>query len=154
MKDVKISDTATFNQKLSFAAVESQLYQVSFNFDQQLAEGDYAAHAYLEQDDIKLPYQIAISQNSWVSRFLVAATYTTKTEGPRACKFEELKSDGGAKDCVIQYPYPDRPTSAQMVVTVDYQEPYAGYKFPVTDKITDTGANFIFHPAIESRKLL
>lgn len=146
MKSVSLSDTARFDQTLNFAGIGENIHQVSFNFEQQLGAFDPRKHLFVEEDDIKLPFNVLISNSSLISRIVPSASYTTPT-GPRMVQCAAVSGDsGGESTGVIQFTWPHQPTSAQLELLVDFKEPHIGYKYKQTMPVSDTGAAFSFYP--------
>lgn len=147
MKNVSLSDSAQFDQQISFAGINENIHQVSFNFEQQLGAFDPAKHLFIEEDDIKLPFKLAISNCDKVQRVAASASYTTAT-GPRNVHCGPVDGkDGGLTDGIIQFTWPQRPTSAQISLLVDFVAPFGpGYEYRETKAISDTGAAFDFYP--------
>lgn len=145
MKSVSLSDTAQFDQTLNFTGIGENIHQVSFNFEQQLGAFDRRKHLFVEEDDIKLAFTVLISNSSLVKRIVPSASYTTPT-GPRMVQCDAVSGEGGETKGIIQFTWPNKPTSAQMELVVDFQEPYVGYKYKQTLPISDTGAAFAFYP--------
>jgi hypothetical protein len=146
MKDVVLSDSARFDRRIDYSGISEGIHQVSFNFEQQLGAFSAAKHLFIEEDDIKLPFQVSISNSTLVKRVAAAASYTTTT-GPRMVQCGAVDGrDGGLREGIIQYTWPNRPTSAQVALTVDFAAPHVGYVFHRTQPVSDTGAVFEFHP--------
>ncbi|MQY10899.1 hypothetical protein SRB5_10120 [Streptomyces sp. RB5] len=146
MKSVSLSDTAQFDQTLTFTGIGENIHQVSFNFEQQLGAFDPQKHLFVEEDDIKLAFNVVLSNSSLIKRMVPSASYTTPT-GPRMVQCAAVSGDdGGETKGIIQYTPPFAPTSAQMELVVDFKEPYVGYKYKQTLPISDTGAAFAYYP--------
>jgi hypothetical protein len=147
MKSVSLSDEAQFDETLSFTAINEEIFQVSFNFEQQLGAFAAAKHLFIEQDDIKLPFKLAIGSSEKVKIVVPSASYTTTT-GPQnvQCRTVDGK-DGGLTDGIIQFTWPQKPTSAQISLIVNFVPPFGpGYEFRSTEPVSDTGAAFLFEP--------
>ncbi|MEO3851592.1 C1 family peptidase [Streptomyces sp. B8F3] len=148
MKSVSLSDTAQFDQTLTFTGIGENIHQVSFNFEQQLGAFDPRKHLFVEEDDIKLPFKVLLSNSSMVKRMVPSASYTTPT-GPRMVHCPAVSGEeGGETSGIIQYTPPHAPTSAQLEVLVDFKPPHVGYKYRETLPISDTGAGFAFYPEV------
>ncbi|MFD8008701.1 C1 family peptidase [Streptomyces sp. NPDC058955] len=145
MKSVQLSDTAQFDQALDFAGIGENIHQVSFNFEQQLGAFDPRKHLFVEEDDIKLPFNVLLSNSPFVKRIVPSASYTTPT-GPRVVQCAAVGEEGGETTGVVQFTWPHQPTSAQMELLVDFKDPHVGYKYRETLPISDTGAAFAFYP--------
>ena len=145
MKNVSLSDSAQFDQRISFTGISENIHQVSFNFEQQLGSISAAKHLFIEEDDIKLPLQLTISKSTTVNRIAASASYTTLT-GPRMVQMDAMGKEGGTPQGTIQFTWPKRPDSAQITLSVDYDPPHVGYKFDQMQPVSDTGAAFMFHP--------
>ena len=147
MKSVSLSDTAQFDEHLSFAGISDGIHQVSFNFEQQLGAFSPTKHLFIEQDDIKLPFKLAIGNSEKVKIVVPSASYTDAM-GPHnvQCNTVDGKK-GGLTDGIIQFTWPQRPTSAQISLIVDFDAPFGpGYEFRSTQPVSDTGAAFLFEP--------
>ena len=147
MKSVSLSDQAQFDEHLSFSSINEEIHQVSFNFEQQLGAFDPKKHLFIEQDDIKLPFKLAIGSSEKVHIVVPSASYTTAT-GPQnvQCQTVDGKA-GGLTEGIIQFTWPQKPTSAQISLIVDFVPPFgAGYEFKSTQPVSDTGAAFLFEP--------
>jgi len=147
MKSMSFSDEATFNEHMSFSDISEELHQVSFNFEQALAQFDPKKHLFIEQDDIKLPFKLAIGSCDKVKMIAPSASYTTAT-GPRSVQCNAVNgTSGGLSEGTIQFTWPQRPTSAQVSLIIDFNGPFGmGYTFNVTQPVSDTGAAFLFEP--------
>lgn len=147
MKDVHFSDSAQFDQTLSFSGINENLHQVSFNFEQQVGAFDASKHVFIEQDDIKLPFKLAIGNCDKVKILAPSASYTTAT-GPQNVQCQAVTgADGGLTEGIIQFTYPQRPTSAQINLLVNFAAPFGpGYTYRQTLPVSDTGAAFLFEP--------
>lgn len=147
MKSVSLSDTAQFSEHLSFSGINEGIHQVSFNFEQQLGSFDPAKHLFIEQDDIKLPFKLAIGNSEKVKLVVPSASYTTPT-GPQSVQCNTVDGkNGGLSDGIIQFTWPQRPTSAQISLIVNFNAPFGpGYEFRQTQPVSDTGAAFLFEP--------
>ena len=147
MKRVNLSDEAQFDQHLSFAGIQEEIHQVSFNFEQQLGAFDPHKHVFIEQDDIKLPFKLAIGSSEKVKLVVPSASYTT-TMGPQSVQCHTVDGPvGGLSEGIIQFPWPQRPTSAQISLIVNFVPPFGpGYEFRSTQPVSDTGAAFLFEP--------
>ncbi|MEX5301234.1 hypothetical protein [Kocuria sabuli] len=147
MKSVNLSETAQFNQRLTFTGIEENVHQISFNFEQQLGDFSPENHLFIEQDDIKLPFKLAIGSSDKVQIVVPSASYTTPT-GPQNVQCPAVGgTTGGLTDGIIQFPWPHQPTSAQINLIVDFVEGFGpGYQFEQTKPISDTGAAFYFQP--------
>ncbi|KAF4409014.1 MULTISPECIES: C1 family peptidase [Streptomyces] len=146
MKSVSLSDTAQFDQTLHFTGIGENIHQVSFNFEQQLGAFDPRKHLFVEEDDIKLPFNVLLSNSSLIRRIVPSASYTTPT-GPRVVQCAAVTGDeGGESTGVIQFTWPHQPSSAQLELLVDFKEPHIGYKYRQTLPVSDTGAAFAFYP--------
>jgi hypothetical protein len=145
MKDVSLSASAQFDDQISFTGIQENIHQVSFNFEQQLGQFDPAKHLFIEEDDIKLPFLVDVSNCPLVGRVAVSASYTTAT-GPRSIQCDAIQGEeGGQGKGTIQFTFPQKPTSAQISVVVDFQPPYGtGYIYTETKPVSDTGAAFLF----------
>lgn len=145
MKNVQLSASAQFDEQISFAGIEENIHQVSFDFEQQLGQFDPAKHLFIEEDDIKLPFIVDVSNCPLIGRVAVSASYTTAT-GPRSIQCDAIQgADGGQGKGTIQYTGTQKPTSAQISVVVDFQPPYgSGYIYTETKPVSDTGAAFLF----------
>ncbi|SDS83659.1 Papain family cysteine protease [Friedmanniella luteola] len=147
MKDVSLSDSAQFDQTLSFSSINENLHQVSFNFEQQVGALDPRKHLFIEQDDIKLPFKLAIGNCDKVKLIAPSASYTTAS-GPQNINCQAVGGDeGGLSEGTIQFTYPQRPTSAQISLLVNFVAPFGpGYIYRQTEPVSDTGAAFLFEP--------
>jgi len=147
MKSVSLSDTAQFDEHLSFAGINEGIHQVSFNFEQQLGAFDPKKHLFIEQDDIKLPLKLAIGSSEKVKIVVPSASYTTAM-GPQNVQCNTVDGkNGGLTDGIIQFTWPQRPTSAQISLIIDFIAPFGtGYEFRATQPVSDTGAAFLFEP--------
>jgi hypothetical protein len=147
MKSVSLSDEAQFSEHLSFSSINEEIHQVSFNFEQQLGAFDPRKHLFIEQDDIKLPFKLAIGSSEKVHIVVPSASYTTAT-GPQNVQCQTVDGkNGGLTEGIIQFTWPQRPTSAQISLVVDFVPPFgAGYEFRSTQPVSDTGAAFLFEP--------
>ncbi|TKV80112.1 hypothetical protein FDV58_17845 [Bradyrhizobium elkanii] len=147
MKSVSLSDSAQFDEHMSFAGISQGLHQVSFNFEQQLGAFNPARHLFIEQDDIKLPFKLAIGSSEKVKIIVPSASYTTAT-GPQSIQCATVDgSNGGLGEGTIQFTWPQRPTSAQISLLVNFVAPFGpGYEFRQTQPVSDTGAAFLFEP--------
>ncbi len=147
MKNVSLSDTAQFNEHMSFSGISEGIHQVSFNFEQQVGAFSPAKHLFIEQDDIKLPFKLAIGNCEKVRVIAPSASYTTAT-GPRTVQCNAVDGkNGGLTEGTIQFTWPQRPTSAQISLVVNFISPFGpGYEFRVTKPVSDTGAAFLFEP--------
>jgi hypothetical protein len=147
MKDVHFSDSAQFDQTLSFSGINENLHQVSFNFEQQVSAFDASKHVLTVQDDVKLPFKLAIGNCDKVKIIAPSASYTTAT-GPQNVQCQAVTgADGGLTEGVIQFTYPQRPTSAQINLLVNFVAPFGpGYTYRQTLPVSDTGAAFLFEP--------
>jgi hypothetical protein len=145
MKDVSLSASAQFNDQISFTGIQQGILQVSFNFEQQLGQFDPAKHLFIEEDDIKLPFVVDVSNCPLVGQVVVSASYTTST-GPMSIQCDAIQgAAGGQGKGTIQFTWPQKPTSAQISVVVDFQPPYGtGYIYTETKPVSDTGAAFLF----------
>jgi hypothetical protein len=149
MKKVDLSAEAKFDQVLSFSSIKQEVFQVSFNFEQQLADFDKSEHAFIVEDDVKLPYLVTFSQSSLVSSYNIAATYSTGDGGIRTIDFGKIDaSKPEDRQGIIQFPRGNRPPSAQMTVIVDFFPPNVGYKLNQIQSVSDTGASFYFQPDV------
>jgi hypothetical protein len=147
MKKVDLSADAKFNETLSFSSIKQELFQVSFNFEQQLSGFNKADHAFIVEDDVKLPYLVTFSQSSLVSSYNVAATYSTADGGIRSIDFGKIDAAKPEdRQGIIQFPRGSRPPSAQMTVIVDFFSPNVGYKLNLIQSVSDTGASFYYQP--------
>jgi hypothetical protein len=147
MKHVSLSDSARFDSQLSFSGINENIHQVSFNFEQQLGAFNPAKHLFIEQDDIKLPFKLAIGNCEKVKIVVPSASYTTAT-GPQSvlCPTVDGKT-GGLSEGVIQFTWPRKPSSAQISLIVNFVAPFGpGYEFRSTEPVSDTGAAFLFEP--------
>jgi hypothetical protein len=147
MKSVNLSDEARFDEHLSFAGINEEIHQVSFNFEQQLGAFDPRKHVFIEEDDIKLPFKLAIGSSEKVKIVVPSASYTTTT-GPRNVQTRTVDGNvGGLSEGIIQFTWPQRPTSAQISLIVNFVPPFgSGYEFRSTQPVSDTGAAFLFEP--------
>ncbi|MGX1757210.1 C1 family peptidase [Streptomyces lydicus] len=145
MKSVSLSDTAQFDQTMQFAGISEGLHQVSFNFEQQLGTFDPHKHLFIEEDDIKLPFKVLLSNSPLIKRILPSASYTTST-GPRSVQCNAVTGDGGFSEGVIQFTWPQQPTSADLDLLVDFVSPYIGYKYDQTLPVSKNGAAFAYYP--------
>jgi len=147
MKSVNLSDSAQFDETLSFSGIMDNLHQVSFNFEQQVGQLDPRKHLFIEQDDIKLPFKLAIGNCDKVKLIAPSASYTTAS-GPQNVQCQAVSgAEGGLTEGVIQFTYPQRPTSAQVSLLVNFVAPFGpGYVFQQTQPVSDTGAAFLFEP--------
>jgi Papain family cysteine protease len=147
MKSVSLSDEARFDEHMSFSGIEEEIHQVSFNFEQQLGAFDPQKHLFIEQDDIKLPFKLAIGSSEKVKIVVPSASYTTNM-GPQNVQCRTVDGNvGGLADGIIQFTWPQRPTSAQISLIVNFVPPFGpGYEFRSTQPVSDTGAAFLFEP--------
>jgi hypothetical protein len=147
MKRVDLSAEARFDQTLNFSSIKEEIFQVSFNFEQQLAGFNKSDHAFIVEDDVKLDYLVSFSQSSLVASYNVAATYSTADGNIRSIDFGRIDaSKPETRKGVIQFPRGNRPPSAQMTLIVDFFPPNIGYKLNQVQAISDTGAAFQYYP--------
>jgi hypothetical protein len=145
LKQMHFDDQAQFTETVNFEGIRQEVHQVSFNFEQQLSSLDPKYHCVLEQDDIKVPFLLTVSQSSKVSRYALAATYTTAA-GPIQVVMEPIDArTGGIRGGVIQWPAEGlKPTSANLAITVDFVPPDTGYVFEQVLRIPDSGVSSYF----------
>lgn len=147
MKRVDLSAEARFDRTLTFSSVKQEVFQVSFNFEQQLSGFNAADHAFIVEDDVKLDYLVTFSQSSLVSSYNVAATYSTADGNIRRIDFGKIDAQKPEdRKGIIQFPRGSRPPSAQMTVIVDFLPPNVGYELKQVQSISDTGASFYYQP--------
>ena len=147
MKNISLSDSAQFDSRMSFTSIQEEIHQVSFNFEQQVGAFDPSKHVFIEQDDIKLPFKLAIGNCNKVKLIVPSASYTTTT-GPQSVQCQSVNGDGGGlSEGTIQFTWPQKPTSAQISLIVNFVAPFGpGYEFRSTQPVSDTGAAFLFEP--------
>lgn len=147
MKRVDLSAEASFGQTLTFSSIKQEIFQVSFNFEQQLSGFNAADHALIVEDDVKLDYLVTFSQSTLVSSYNVAATYSTADGNIRRIDFGKIDAQRPeARKGIIQFPRGSRPPSAQMTVIVDFLPPNVGYELKQIQSISDSGASFYYQP--------
>jgi C1A family cysteine protease len=147
MKSMSFSDNAQFDEHLSFTGISEDVFDISFNFEQQVGDFDPKKHVFIEEDDVKLPFKLAIGNCDKVKMVVPSASYTTST-GPRVVTTNTVMGkDGGLSEGIIQFTFPDRPTSAQVNLVVEFEAPYGqGYTFKQSQPVSDTGAAFLLNP--------
>jgi len=146
MKSITLSDNAQFDQILNFAGIKEEIFNISFNFENQIAELDKDKHLFIEEDDTKLSLKLVIDECDKVSRIVPSASYTTST-GPRNVNCQSVGSQGGESDGIIQFTYPDRPNSTQISLIVDFIPGVGpGYIYKETQPVSENGAQYYFCP--------
>ncbi|WP_329345562.1 C1 family peptidase [Streptomyces microflavus] len=146
MKNMDISDTALFSEEINFGTIDPNLHQVSFNFEQQLADFDPAKHLVVADDPVKLPFKISIGSCDNVKSIGVSASYST-AEGPRAVQCDAVTSRGGMTEGYIQYTWPQKPTSAQIALSVTFADQFGpGYVFSTPVPVSEVGSSYLFEP--------
>ncbi|MCW2901991.1 MAG: hypothetical protein JWO67_4256 [Streptosporangiaceae bacterium] len=147
IKDVQISESAQFDSTISFSGIKEDVHQVSFNFEQQLGQFDPAKHLFIELDPVRLPFKLAIGSSDKLKAVVPSASYTTST-GPRTVRCDPVDGKiGGLGLGVIQYVWPQKPSSAQISLTVEFDSSYgSGYEYQETQAVSDIGAAFTFQP--------
>lgn len=153
MKEEHFSDTAKFDRSISFSKIEQEVHQASFSFEQQISKLIASEHAYLIQDDKKLPLLVAASASDAVRLYAIAASYGTGPDST-AIKFDTIDakkggiaSVNGVSGGVIQFPAgANPPLSAQITTIVDFDPPLNGYKYTETVPVISSGASFFVQP--------
>jgi C1A family cysteine protease len=146
MKSVSLSDASEFTEHIVFTGISEEVFDISFNFEQQVGDFDPTKHVFIEEDDIKLPFKLALGSSSLVKMIVPSASYTTTT-GPKSITCNTVTGSGGLSEGIIQFTWPDQPTSAQINLLVNFIAPYGqGYTLEQTKPVSDTGAAFPLNP--------
>ncbi|MBR1033885.1 hypothetical protein [Bradyrhizobium liaoningense] len=155
IKQEHFSDEERFDRRISFARIEQEMYQASFSFEQQVSKLLPAEHAFLIQDDKKLPFLVTASASNVVRLYAIAAAYGAGSDAT-AIRFDSIDakkggiaSVNGVPGGIIQFPAGGIiPTSAEVTATIDFDPPMNGYLYRQTVPITPSGASFYIQPDV------